>query len=290
MSEILLTFIAISVGFEEGKYYVHEEDSTLEVCVNSHGGQLSRPLNLTFISNDGSASAPGDYSKLFFTMTLFGSSTEKLCINVTIIDDLFLEDNENFTLLLTSADQAVSIELNTTSVTILDNDEVTLVLQPSHLTVNESSQYAEVTIQLTGNVEREVSFILESADGMASFAGDYKGISSRLMFPHGSISGSILTVNITIVDDLYLEEVEYFTVYAFSMDSGVHFKPERNSTLIFIEDNDCKFNNPSSMNIKLCPFHFLTFLQLSKLCLSLPRTQCQKEEPWKYVLLLTVNT
>ena len=153
---------------------------------------------------------------------------------------MLLEDDEKFTILLISTDRASSIKLNTTLVTILDNDVVTLLLQPTFFAINESSQHVEITIQLIGSLERDVSFILESNDGTASsLTGDYNSFSRTLVFPSGSVNGSTLTVNITTIDDLSLEEVEYFTVHAFSMDDSAHFNPGRNTTTLLIEDNDC---------------------------------------------------
>ena len=221
---------------------MHENDTSLEICVTRHGGMLSRPLDLTVTSSDGSASDLKDYSKLLFTIIFSESDGDRLCINVTIIDDLLLENDENFTLLLTSIDSAVSVKLNTTTVTILDDDIVTLALRPMNLTVTETSQQVHITIVLIGSLEREVLLMLESNDGTASsISGDYYSISKRLTFPPSSAASSSLSVNITISNDLLVEEMEYFTVHAFSMDAAAHFIPGRNSTTFYIEDDDCRF-------------------------------------------------
>ena len=248
----VITDTGITLGFEKTNYTVYEDDSTLEVCVICQGGRLNRPLDLTIASSDGSASAPMDYSNLFLTTNFLESVDHRLCVNVTIVDDLLLEDDESFTLLLTSADRAVSMTLNSTTVTILDNDAVTLVLHPSHLAINESSEQVQVTIQLIGGLEREVSFILESADGTASsLTGDYKSFSSRLFFPIGSDNASTITVAIDIVDDLLLEETEYFTVHASSVDGHAHFKPGRDSTTFIIEDDDSMFSRSLTLPLIL---------------------------------------
>ena len=209
--------------------------------MNRQGGQLDRSLDLMIISRDGSANAPGDYSKLMLTKLFFESDRNRLCINVTIVDDFSLEDDETFSLLLTSTDNAVVLGVNITSVTIIDDDIVTLELQPSHLIVSESTQQVYVTVELTGSREREVSLMLETTDGSAySLTGDYMSFSEKLVFPPSSANGSTLSVNIIIIDDLLVEEVEYFTIHASSMDAAINYTG-RNSTTFHIEDDDCMF-------------------------------------------------
>jgi hypothetical protein len=195
-------------------------------------------LNLTLASSDGTASELKDFSKLLLTIPFSESDGDRLCINVTIIDDLLLENNENFTLLLTSTDSAVSVKLNMTTVTILDDDSVTLALQPMKFTIAESSQQVQITVLLRGSLEREVSLMLESDDGTTSFDNDYKMLSDKLTFPRSSAASSSLTVNVTIINDLLVEGMEYFTICALSMDAAAHFIPGRNSTTIHIMDDD----------------------------------------------------
>ena len=219
---------------------MYENDTSVKVCVSRHGGVLSRPLNLTIASSTGSASELKDFSKLLHTMAFSESDGDRLCVNVTIIDDLLLENDETFNLLLTSTDSAVSVELNMTSVTILDDDSVILALQPMEFTIAESSQQVQITVVLRGRLEREVSLMLESKDGTASFNKDYKMLSDKLTFPPSNSVTSSLTVNVAVIDDLLVEGMEYFTVYALAMDTAAHFIPGRNSTTIHIKDDDSK--------------------------------------------------
>lgn len=232
--------IGTTITFDKTDYYVYENDTSVEVCVSRYGGVLSRPLNLAITSSDGTASDLKDFSKLLLAIPLSESDGNRLCINVTIIDDLLLENDETFTLLLTSADSAVSVELNMTTVTILDDDSVTLALQPMEFTITESSQQIQITVILRGSLESEVSLMLESEDGTASFYRDYKVLSDKLTFPPSNSVTSSLTVNITIIDDLLVEGMEYFTVYALAMDTAAHFISGRNSTTIHIKDDDSK--------------------------------------------------
>lgn len=56
------------------------------------------------------------------TVLIFNVTHTRLCKNVTIEDDNFLESRENFEILLSSDDPSVLIDNNTSSVTIIDND------------------------------------------------------------------------------------------------------------------------------------------------------------------------
>lgn len=230
--------IATILGFDKADYYAYENDTSVEVCVRRHGGMLSRPLHLVITSSNGTASEIKDYSKLLLTVPFSQSDGNRLCFHVTIIDDLLLEHDENFILLLTSTDSAVSVKLNVTTVTILDDDAVILALQPMQLTVAESSQQVQITVVLRGSLEREVSLMLESDNKTASINKDYKMLSDKLTFPPNIAASSSYSLNITIIDDLLVEGVEHFTVYAFSMDAAAHFIPGRNSTTVYIEDDD----------------------------------------------------
>ena len=48
------------------------------------------------------------------------------CINVTIIDDGALEDDETFTVILTTSDLSVML-VNVTAITIIDNDGIVII-------------------------------------------------------------------------------------------------------------------------------------------------------------------
>lgn len=55
-------------------------------------------------------------------MTFAPSDGDKKCVNVTIVDDSLVENNEEFSLTLTTSDSAVSLTSSEATVTIIDND------------------------------------------------------------------------------------------------------------------------------------------------------------------------
>ena len=56
------------------------------------------------------------------TQLTFQPGETELCIQITIIDDVILEDNETFSVGLITTDQAVILNPSSATVTILNND------------------------------------------------------------------------------------------------------------------------------------------------------------------------
>ena len=50
-----------------------------------------------------------------------------LCVDITFVDDVVLENSQRFTLHLTTVDDSVKIGTNTTVITIIDDDGVCML-------------------------------------------------------------------------------------------------------------------------------------------------------------------
>ena len=67
--------------------------------------------------------APGDFSSLMDQLTFNpGSGLQRDCATITVGSDTTLEDDESFSVVLTTTDPDVSISRNTTVVTITNDD------------------------------------------------------------------------------------------------------------------------------------------------------------------------
>lgn len=67
--------------------------------------------------------APGDYISFNGTVSFQpASSTAPLCVDITIINDIVLENDETFTVRLSSPDEDVIVESRDATVTISDDD------------------------------------------------------------------------------------------------------------------------------------------------------------------------
>ena len=65
--------------------------------------------------------APSDYTSVFMDLT-FNSGTTNQTVMIPIVGDNVVESTESFTMSLTSADSAVTLNPSTTTVTIQDDD------------------------------------------------------------------------------------------------------------------------------------------------------------------------
>ena len=234
---------AVVIGFEMPHYVLHEGVSHLTVCLTLQGGRLDRDVNVTLSTRTGTAQANADYSTEVVTIDYLPTDSINLtCVNIAITDDKVVERNESFALFLFTMESAVILSPSVSTVTIIDNDRITLALSRNHITVQESARDLEIVVELFGDVQREVVVLLESMDGTASFLqGDYAGFSEVLTFNPGSKTGSVVSYTATLEDDHAVEDLEYFTVHATSLDDQVQFEPQRENITIYIEDNDGRY-------------------------------------------------
>lgn len=86
---------------------------------------------------------------------------QQICVNVSVIDDSTLEDDEIFTVSLQVANAAVSIHIRQTTITIVDNDSITLALTTNQTALVESVGVVEVCVEMTGVTEKIISYQLE---------------------------------------------------------------------------------------------------------------------------------
>ena len=240
MNNFIDYFSAATIGFERAQYKIREDTPQLIVCLTLRDGrELARPVDFTVSSSDGSAQAPGDYTSVELTTSFDPSHGHRKCLQLEIVDDWRLEDSEVLSLSLTLTDPSIFLGLVQTSVMILDNDRVTVGLQPTHYTIEESVQQIEVTVELLGDIERDVSVVVESKDGTAFASdGDYIPFLEVLTFSKGSSSGSIRSARVYILDDPLVERLEYFTVHLSPVDIGVQIQQSREDATIFIISDD----------------------------------------------------
>ena len=234
---ILLTITAIDIAFEQTLYTMQEDVIQQEVCMVIEGGTLARPVDLMISSSDITAQAPDDYNKISYLTSYSHSDGARKCINVTIVDDVLVENTETFKLWLTSKDEAVSLISDHLTVVIIDNDKVLLALEQTNFTVNESIGQLEVKARLSGKLERDVMFSVKTSDETAlAQSGDYNAISETLSFSPGN--GSTISLFITIHNDQLVERQEYFTIQAVSSDAAVLFDADRDTAYVYITDDD----------------------------------------------------
>ena len=63
-----------------------------------------------------------DYNSLSMEEVVFQPGTSVVCLNISILPDNILESNETFVVVLESGDPDVNLGLNTTTITIVNDD------------------------------------------------------------------------------------------------------------------------------------------------------------------------
>jgi len=170
-------------------------------------------------------------------MLTFNQSTSRVCVNIPVEDDGISEDPEDFVVMLTSEDPDVTFTMLTASVSITDDDGVSIGFEMERYTAREDQGAVEVCALVTkGSLARQVAIVLMTLDGSAENPEDYSNTSVTLFFDG---SNTVECVNISLKNDEVLEGLEMFNVI---LDSGdeemVSLSP--NMAVIMIIDDDGK--------------------------------------------------
>ena len=102
-----------------------------------------------------------------FTFQPLASNEQKICQNLTLLDDTLLEDEESLTVTMDVNHHGVSIHINQANVIIIDDDEVTLSLRSSRSVVPEDVGQVSVCVDLEGSTEKTVEYNIVLQPGTA---------------------------------------------------------------------------------------------------------------------------
>ena len=106
-----------------------------------------------------------DFSSLSSTSLFFSGTSGVECLNISILDDNFVEQNETFSVLLTTSNSAVEISLSSATVTIIDNDTVTIGWSSASFQFDENGPFATVCAEiLQGDIARRISVFYSTMD------------------------------------------------------------------------------------------------------------------------------
>ena len=126
----------VTIGFLPVDYSVNEADGTVTLTVRVLAGQLARPVEVDFTTQDGTATstAPEDFVNPALPITLqFTPDDLEREVVVTIIDDDITENIEFFNGLLSTIDRAVILNPDIANVDIIDNESEQVSLSISCL-------------------------------------------------------------------------------------------------------------------------------------------------------------
>lgn len=198
--------------------------------------------DVDYATSDGTAVAGEDYTATNGTLTIpVGSTTGT--ISVTILDDALYENDETYTVTLSSPVNA-TIADGTGIGTILDNDPIPeIAFSTDAYQVDEESGSATITVTLAAVSGLDAFVDYDSQDGTATDGSDYTIVSGTLTIPAGQTSG-IFTV--PILSDAIDEDDETITL-SLSNPTNAQLTSPMTATLTII-DNDATIYLPIILN------------------------------------------
>ena len=248
----------VRLGFAEDSLTVQEGAGTVALTVEISEPAAGAPIVredffLEVSTVDGTAIGSTDYTVLNQNIGPFGDTTRSQSVTITITDDMAPEDASTFSVVLSlpsGAADAGSIVIVTTmtTVTIVDDDPVTLGFAEDSLAVTVPEGAGEVALTVVisepasgAPIERADFFIGASTmDGTADTA-DYGALTNERIGPFNNTTRSH-SVTIAITDDMVPEGASTFSValglLAGEATTATDTVIMPGTAIVTIEDND----------------------------------------------------
>jgi len=208
----------------------HPAENNQAAVVVTLDSASALPVTVNYTTSDGTAIAGNDYTFDNGTLT-FAPTVQSITVPITILTDAIDEENETFTLSLSSPTNAV---LGTASgtITISDDDSAPTISISDNSTISEASGATPLVVSLSTASERIITVNYTTANGTANSASDYVAASGTLTFNANVTSQS---VPISIIQDAVDEPNETIIV---NLASAVNATISDASGILTITDDD----------------------------------------------------
>ena len=194
--------VPVTLGFAGSASSVAEDSGTADIAVALSAAQ-STAVTVNFAVAGGTASSGTDYSITPGTLTFAPGETVKR-IPLTIFDDLPVEPSETIILSLTSPSGAALSPNTTHTLTLTDNDAVTLSIAATDANAAEPTDPGLFTITRSGSTASAVTVNL-TRFGSATNGTDYQSIPTTATIGVGQTQTTLAVIPI---DDLVRENNE----------------------------------------------------------------------------------
>ena len=170
-------------------------------------------VSVSYATRDGTAAAGSDYEASSGTLS-FAPGESRKTISVATIEDEVPEGTERFTVHL-SESQGATLESDTGTATIVDDDEDEIVDEPPPtLSIADAAPVdegdtARFAVDLDRASDGEVTVSYSTMDGTAQAGADYASAAGTLTFVAGETAK---TISVAVLDDESVEGRERFTV------------------------------------------------------------------------------
>ena len=110
-------------------------------------------------------SADVDFSAVSSTSLFFSGASGVDCVSIFIQDDSIVEQNETFSVLLTSSNSAIELSPSSATITIIDDDTVVIGWSSVSFDFDESGTFAIVCAEIMeGVIDRRISVFFSTVD------------------------------------------------------------------------------------------------------------------------------
>ena len=111
-----------------------------------------------------SSATDSDFEPVHVNLTFASSHLEQqhICTDILLVDDPFLENEETFFVSVVIRNKAVSIHIQEAVVYLSDDDHAEMSLTRGGMVVSEDVGEVVICVNLTGQSERNVSYVLET--------------------------------------------------------------------------------------------------------------------------------
>ena len=183
-------------------------NATFTVSLNGEGAD---PVTVDFVTADGTAVAPGDYTALTTGTLTFAPGEISKPVTVVVNGDATFEASETFFVNLSNPSEATIADAQ--GIGTITNDDPAPAFSINDVTQNEgNSGTTEFTFTVSKTAtptELSATVNVATANGTATASGDYTAITQTLTFAPSETSK---TVTVLVNGDLVFEEDETFAV------------------------------------------------------------------------------
>ena len=215
--------------------YTAPENSGYSVVTIVRTGSTAGITSVNYSTSDGTALAGVDYTATNGTITFAAGESSKN-ISIPIIDDSIYEGDKSFSVLLSNPSSG-SLGITSADVKITEDEPAIGFKVGVWFSVVEhaGNSSSNIPIYRTGDISKAVTVDYYMTDITAASGKDYVNKSGSVTFQPGE---NKQYVPVTILDDVLMEDYEYFAIKLCNPSSGIINKSEVD---IRIDDNDIAF-------------------------------------------------
>ena len=189
------------IEFNNTDYTVNEDGTVVAAITLIRIGGSDGNVSIRVTPSNGTAIAGDDYINNNSITVNFGDGETSKTVNITLINDVAVEDNETINLTLSNPIGGATIGTqNTATLTVIDDDfqaALTLDISENSVSENEGTVTATITRNTSTDIPLEVSLVSSDNSELVT--------PQTVTIPVGETS---VTVTLTVVDDTLIDTTQ----------------------------------------------------------------------------------